>query len=183
MKFKMLSLLLCLSCVQLSYGTNKEGKEEQEKASDTPLITAVKENDKDKVNMLLSSGANPNIKGRNGFTALMVTARKQDTKENYAMAEELLRKKADPNITNNDGFSAFLLAISLNHYNLAKLLLENGGSLSSLETEQGKTALQMLDASKDNQKLKALISQDLIQKRVTPPGGKAVYSTLDESLL
>ena len=70
------------------------------------LIRAARNGDIQRVSELLDSGADPNIRDRNGYTALIFAARGA----NIEIVKLLLNYGADPNITENYGDTAIMMA-------------------------------------------------------------------------
>lgn len=89
----------------------------------TPLHLAVSNNNKSDVELLLSKGANVNVKNDVGWTPLH-SAAAQGHKD---MAELLLSKGANVNAKTDKGHTPLHFAMEKNHKDVAKLLLQHGG--------------------------------------------------------
>ena len=68
--------------------------------------------------MLLNSGADPNMTGRYGWTAIM----KAVVHGHFEVVEELMAKGADPNKKNDSGTTALSIAETLEKTEMIKLL-------------------------------------------------------------
>ncbi|KAK4248287.1 hypothetical protein C7999DRAFT_13811 [Corynascus novoguineensis] len=106
-----------------------------------PLALAARMGHLDTVRLLLREGANPNLKDRNGATALNVAAR-YASKDRAAIIRALLKWDAavdapDPNMSNNTP----LMAVVVQNPDLDSIseLLKKGASLS-VKNDFGKTA-------------------------------------------
>jgi ankyrin repeat protein len=89
---------------------------------DLELYNAAKRDDIDNVVRALKHGADPNVKGPDGYTPLHIAAH-----ENYSeLAKVLLESGADPNAPNNGGHTPLHAAAYRGHLNVASLLLEHG---------------------------------------------------------
>jgi hypothetical protein len=72
----------------------------------TALLTAVKEKDAEKIDLLIAAGAEVNVANYEGVTPLMVAAAQNNPK----IIELLLSHGADPHLKNNKGITALDLA-------------------------------------------------------------------------
>ena len=103
------------------------------------------------VNMLLDSGADPNIKSdENGNTALIDAS----TNGFFEIVQMLLDSGADPNIKNNNGITSYRYALHRGHTDIARLIREhidlqriqqNLAFASSMIQQSNDTPLRYLD--------------------------------------
>ena len=99
------------------------------------------ENNSDKllesVNLLLSKNANPNIKDRNGNTALhlaVINAYKSKNYEEYIeVINTLIKYKADVNILNNKNQLALNIAVSNNDTEISNILINAKSELNNFD--------------------------------------------------
>ncbi len=89
------------------------------------------------ISLLLKHGGNPNQALNNGFTALMFSAREDDT----ASMRVLLDGGANPNAVTRTGNTAFSIAIQGNSLNAARLLISRKATTVALDTVTGCTPL------------------------------------------
>src|SRR5689334_23205017 len=89
----------------------------------TPLITAVHAGQWDTAHDLLSWGANPNIAGADGLTALIMVCDESDDGGHVRMVEDLLLAGADPHLATSDGATALSNAVAGANARIAKRLL------------------------------------------------------------
>ncbi len=86
----------------------------------TPLMTAAVSNDKPSFLYLLAHGANPNLKNKSGFTALMLLEAAEIDDPDMTLA--LLQHGADPAAKAPDGTTAFYLAARKGNTESVKIL-------------------------------------------------------------
>lgn len=79
----------------------------------------------DVIKLLLSKGADPNIKTIHGNTVLHFLISSSNPNR-YDILKLLLNHKADINIVSNDGETPLSTACIMNDYNMIKLLLQDG---------------------------------------------------------
>ena len=104
-------------------------------------------NSKNNIQLLLDNGANPNIKDKLGYTALMYASI-----HNNQVVELLLDNGANINIQNNDGETALMIAACTGisrgdnnaRMNIVGLLLNNDAEIN-IKNKDGKDVLQILD--------------------------------------
>ena len=85
------------------------------------------------IDILLKSGADPNIELKDGRRALMLASEK-------GHSEVLLKRGADPNIQKKNGWTALMSACKNSHSEVVQLLL-NGGADPNIQKKDGATAL------------------------------------------
>jgi hypothetical protein len=115
------------------------------------LIIAVNYAYYEMVNLLVRYGANPNLKDRDGETALMTAVEKGYT----AIVRLLLIGGADPNAQNGDGNTALMIAAKGN-LEMVALLLQKG-ALTNVRNMHGDTALMSAAMSGNPDIVKALL--------------------------
>lgn len=86
----------------------------------TPLMSAALSNDKASFLYLLANGANPNLKNKSGFTALMLLEAAEIDDPEMTLA--LLQHGADPAAKAPDGTTAFYLAAKKGNTESVKIL-------------------------------------------------------------
>jgi ankyrin repeat protein len=115
----------------------------KDKAGRTPLHLAAESADADIVKLLLDKGARVNEKDdKSGFTALHYAARIG----NKDAAEVLIARDADINAKDKQGHTPLYVAVK--HDSKVAELLINKGADSSIQTESGKTLLQLAQQRK-----------------------------------
>jgi serine/threonine-protein phosphatase 6 regulatory ankyrin repeat subunit B len=97
----------------------------------------VERGDEKIVEHLLTSGANINVTGKDGRTALMLAVERGETE----IVQYLLKNSAKINIVTKDGASALDLAVSGGHTEIVKLL-KNGANIETI-TESGSADLNI----------------------------------------
>jgi serine/threonine-protein phosphatase 6 regulatory ankyrin repeat subunit B len=109
---------------------NKEGR--------TPLMSATYPVQVASLKLLLEHGADPNLRGPQDKTALMIQF------SNPEAVELLIKHGANPNLANHKGFTP-LMSASINGYaEIVELLMKNGAAKSlNAKNDKGKTALDM----------------------------------------
>ena len=134
----------------------------QDEEGDTPLIIAVRKEDKEWVQLLLDRGAEVNAQNNEGNTALHVVAWDEDT----SIALLLLDRDADPNIKNNQDRSPLENAIDGENPDMVQLFLDRGAE---------PTADDLVSAV---QKTDLEIAQILLDKGVDPNPAMQIVSFL-----
>ncbi|PNP43128.1 hypothetical protein TGAMA5MH_05061 [Trichoderma gamsii] len=114
---------------------------EQDSDGWTPLISAVKSNNEDKVWLLLKGGAKPDLPDPNNWTALLHAIYGR----NKNIIWLLVSNKANVCVHNN---KAFTLAMEHHDHSLAWLLLEHGADLNATD-DNGMTPLHRACSSDD----------------------------------
>jgi len=89
----------------------------------TPLIWAVFKGHDGIAEILLENGADPNVIGKRGETALIIAARERAPLQTYAL---LIDHNADPNFLEDSGNSALIYATMYAPIEAVKLLLDAG---------------------------------------------------------
>ncbi len=120
----------------------------------TALMWATYSNSDEGVKVLLSAGANPNLRvddsyNGNDFEMTMATPLMWETQRgNAKMAALLLAHGADPNIVNRDGATTLVLlaqshpsAFNADRAGIARMLLAHGANVNA-RTKNGNTALK-----------------------------------------
>lgn len=105
--------------------------------TESTLTSAARKGDIGEVESLLRDGADPNLDGGQGWTALMEAAEHGHTD----VARLLLDAKADPNLSNNIGRTALMIAASQGHAKIARLLIDHGADTEIRMSVQNTTAL------------------------------------------
>jgi ankyrin repeat protein len=113
--------------------------------TDNALILAVSNEDPPTVKTLLDHGADPDARGKDGFTGLMLTS---DALNSEVLIRLLLSAHADINARNLNGDTVLCFACLVYHTDDVKLLLQKGAN-PNVQTESGMTAL-MLAISRGN---------------------------------
>jgi ankyrin repeat protein len=156
----------------------------QDKDGNTELIRAANDGNKEKVDALLRSGANPDIQNNIEFTAL-ISAASNGYKE---IAGMLLKAGANPDMQTDVGNTALIYAAGKAHKEIVEMLLKAGAN-PDLQNNWGGTAL--IDAADHNHKeivamlLKAGANRDLKDRqgrtalmKVTQAGNKEIADML-----
>lgn len=119
------------------------------------LFDAIKKSDFDKIQLLIDSGMNPNVKDMLGRTGLMYSA----SKGNQAVIHELIAKGANLNAQDDTGFTALMLAVKPDNQAMVELLVKAGANVN-LQNEDGRTALHMAATFLDNPRVIARLLLD-----------------------
>ena len=113
----------------------------------TLLLQASERKQAEIVKLLIDNGADPNIKSRQGETALMLAAEQgykvvaEREREYTEIVKILIDNNADLNIKSGGGYSALMYAVSRGgHTEIVELLIDNGADLN-IETNSNETAL------------------------------------------
>ncbi|WP_438456566.1 ankyrin repeat domain-containing protein [Wolbachia endosymbiont of Kerria lacca] len=133
-----------VSMMQEDYGRNygfadakKEvdefnSKHKQHVEKNDCLIKAIKGKEKSKVSILLNKGTNPNIRDKNGLSALHLAVKLGDC----TIIELLLNKGANPNIKSwKNGTTPLFNAVVSNRNDIADLLLNHSANPSVINTK------------------------------------------------
>lgn len=112
------------------------------------FMTGADANRIDVVLHFLSKGVDPNVRGRHGFTALMVAA----GKGSLDVVELLLARGADVNLANDEGLTALMQAIRRGREKTVERLLRADARLDVREKRYGLTPL-MIAAKADSPSL------------------------------
>ncbi len=138
-----LAALVVLSMwASLSVGAVAQSRDETSGAvlSDVEMfMTGADANRLDVVLHFLSRGVDPDVRGKNGFTALMVAA----GKGSLDVIELLLARGGDVNLANDEGLTALMQAIRRNREKTVERLLRAGAKLDVREKRYGLTPLMI----------------------------------------
>jgi len=125
--------------VDVNFITEIDGTEDPSQGA-SPLILAAERGHKDVVQLLLTSGADPNLADEDGFTPLLDAV----DDGHFEVAKLLLDYGADPNIANKvDGYVPLMYASGSGHEDIVQLLLDRGSDPNVADTMDGSTALQL----------------------------------------
>lgn len=107
-----------------------------DRLGNTPLMIAARERMYDNVKYLVEKGADINVTNVTGVNALWFTVRNR----NFEIAQFLVLQGADPNVQDKrDGLTPLMMAVSSDHVETVKLLLENGADVN-IKSREGKLA-------------------------------------------
>jgi|GEM_PF-3847309 len=118
-------------------------EENSKKTQIESLFNAVKSNDTYKIQELLQSSIDINVKDKDGWTALMFAASKNATDS----AKILIKAGADLNAKDNCGWTALMDAVHKNSVDIVKLLIDAGANLDIKNNDE--TTAIMLTRGKD----------------------------------
>ena len=122
--------------VDVNFITEIDGTEDPSQGA-SPLILASERGHKDVVQLLLTSGADPNLADEDGFTPLIDAV----DDGHFEVAKLLLDYGADPNLANKiDGYVPLMYASLSGFMDIVKLLLDRGAD-PNLKGDTGDTAL------------------------------------------
>ena len=99
---------------------------EQRKPYSEPLFEAVDVGDLDALKKLIANGADVNIKGENGLTALIMAIQHSDLE----MVELLLKEGANPNSETDGAWTPLIAAASSRCTKIAETLIKAGASVN-----------------------------------------------------
>ena len=134
--FRLLSPVLSVPVLLLLFVSTASGSpvQQDEQAS---LLAAVAEEQPDLVRRLLEQGADPESRGPDGYTVLMVATKKGHGE----IVEILLAHGADPNAQEaRYGGTALMLAAESGNLEIVRALLDVGADVNA-RAEEGMTAL------------------------------------------
>jgi hypothetical protein len=117
-----------------------------------PLHAAIEAGKVEAVKLLLDSGANPNIRGKNEYTPLFVAS----VSNQLAIAKLLIEKGADVNAKSKYNETPLILAAQYNHTDIAILLIDSGSNVA-VRDYHGQSALNYAKDYHQNQGLIELI--------------------------
>ncbi len=101
----------------------------KDKNGNTPLITAILNNDPELIELLLAKGADVNARGSSDITPLIVACYDGDTQT----ARILLEKGADLTSATDDGTTCLLMAVDSGSEETAKLLVQKGAPVDAAD--------------------------------------------------
>ena len=101
----------------------------------TKLLSAIRKQDFDQVQVLVQSGANLDIQDTGGFSALSVA-----TYHGYThIVKYLCENGANVDLQDNNGFTALMYAADFNHEEIVRILISHKASLD-IVNKQGRNA-------------------------------------------
>ena len=124
-----IDLIKLLLCVNIN-GVHKTGH--------TPLMFAVKSNRKQAVNFLIKFGADINVKGINGCSAIHLAVNSFTVE----ILKILIAAGANIDAKNNDGNTALHDAVQKKYIDIVKILIDAGANIE-ITNNQGKTAFNL----------------------------------------
>ena len=133
--YKIVQLLLLQKGVKPNITNSETGT--------TPLIYATENGHHDTVETLLKARGNPNIKNKDGRSAIELAS----LYGHFKIVQLLLNYNADPNLSTNDGWTPLMAASQEGYTNIVELLLQKGVDPNVRNKRNGKTAL--IQASKN----------------------------------
>jgi uncharacterized protein len=141
------------------------------------------------VKLLLNSGADPNLKNRDGITPLMKTAilgikDARPMNEKLQIALHLIDSGADLNAQTKDGKTALMYATSNARTEMVELLISSGASLS-IKDFRGNQASDLIGNSSNSQQrsyLKQILTQPQVNlinyQQLNSPEGDRILSPI-----
>ena len=133
-------LLSIYNAYHEQYPKNDTGLNNKYDIGQTLLCIATNNNFIEIVNLLLTAGADVNIKGEDALTALMIASEN----EFIEIVQLLLTAKADTNIQGKYGLTALMIACKKNFIEIAKLLLTAKNIDVNIRTTDRKTLLMLM---------------------------------------
>jgi ankyrin repeat protein len=110
------------------------------------------------LNNLLIPGVGIDARDSNGFTGLMVIAKKQTTSD--LVKDRLIKMKPNVNIFNVNGDTALHLAIKNHAFDNAKLLIDHGGNINlNIQNNKGRTPIMLASLTNDKSLIDKLIER------------------------
>jgi ankyrin repeat protein len=145
-----------VAVIALSVPGASAGPAPDEAASDgtTPLHWAVEQDRLDRVNALVSSGANVNAKNRYGTTPLVLAATTGDA----SVVAALLKAGADVRVSVPETGSVLMTAARTGSPEVIKLLLAAGANVNFADSYSGQTALMWAAAEGHSEAINALLA-------------------------
>jgi ankyrin repeat protein len=141
--------------------TTKPAKHDPSK--DGPLLDAAKNGDLPGVKRLLSEGADPNARNKDGYTALMAASEKGDVD----IVNVLMYRGADVNSVDKTGNTALMIGASRGQDKVVTALLEKGANVNYKDKE-GETPLVRVLAGRTSPFSHPLLSKILLDKGADP---------------
>ncbi len=111
-----------------------------DRAGNTPLILAARDGDAEKVEALLKTGADVNVKNKEGTTALMASTWGKTGRGDVSIAKALIVSGANVNASNAYGRTALMDVAGNGNVEFTSLLLSAGADVN-MQTRAGGTAL------------------------------------------
>jgi hypothetical protein len=140
----------------------------------TALEHAVKNANREMVQLLISAGANVNLKDNSGETPLMML----DADATSDLVWDLINAGAKVNASDTSGNTPLMEAASVNNLELLKTLLEAGADVNA-KNKNGKTALMMAASEGLVNNLRTLILAGAKVNAVDAEGKNALYYATD----
>jgi ankyrin repeat protein len=118
----------------------------------TPLIMAATTGDGEAVELLLANGADPNLTGLNGETALinLIRSRRASERGQLRGMKALLEHGADPNASAGNNYTPLMMAASDADKDIVRLLIDHKADLNARTTDHGMTALNLITERNKN---------------------------------
>ena len=142
-----------LADVKLHLAANPESANQGRDKTRTPLAQAILRNKTEIAELLLQSGANPDLQDSSQRTPLHLAV----DRRNPAAVTALLKAKAKPNVGDRDGWTPLHHAAAKNLPDIAKILLDGGANPMTL-SKLGGTALHEAAASGGAEIVKLLLA-------------------------
>ena len=130
-------------------GKGQDVNQKESGGHKTPLLASVDQGHFDMAELLLESGADPNLSDGSGYTPLMVACHNGSAD----IANLLLFAGADVDHAGHGDVTALMLAVKRRHLNVVNLLLTFGASID-MKDSNGRTALDL--AKKDKKAVQLL---------------------------
>ncbi|MDR3378340.1 MAG: ankyrin repeat domain-containing protein [Verrucomicrobiae bacterium] len=159
---------------------------------DAPLLGAIQKRDLTAAELLLQAGANPNAKGKVGWSVFMNGSLCDGswhksvtplyfaaTQDQLPMVQLLLKSKADPNNTETDGHP--LLFSVLDHSEIIHALLEAGAD-PNVADERGDSALHSAASALADEPVFAALLDHKANPNVRNHAGKTPLALLKDAL-
>jgi hypothetical protein len=142
----------------------------------TALEHAVRNANREMVQLLLSAGANVNAQNRGGETVLMM----MDQDATSDLVWDLINAGAKVELINNGGNTALMEAASTNNQELLKTLLEAGANVN-VKNKQGQTALMMAASEGLVNNIRTLILAGAEVNALDKEGKNALFYATDNT--